>query len=149
MSIPDSMIEVYAETVSRYDREQLDALRVALRSSDVNPRDLKKALALHIVTNYDGEDAAVDAADHFESVFQKGNVPDDMKKFPANSSQTIIEILQLANMVSSSSEARRLIDQGAVKFADQKIESIDHTFESGVVGVLKVGKRKFLELIIE
>lgn len=149
MSIPDSMIEVYAETVSRYDREQLDALRVDLRSSEVNPRDLKKALALHIVTNYDGEDAAIDAAEHFESVFQKGNVPDDMKKFPANSSQTIIEILQLANMVSSSSEARRLIAQGAVKFADQKIESIDHTFESGVIGVLRVGKRKFLELIIE
>ncbi len=149
MSVPDSMIEVYAETVSRYDRVQLDKLRVDLRSAEVNPRDLKKALALHIVANYDGEEAAADAAEHFESVFQKGNVPDDMKKFPASSSQTIIEILQLANMVSSSSEARRLIAQGAVKFEDQKIESLEHTFESGSSGVLRVGKRKFLELIIE
>lgn len=148
MSIPDHMIEVYATSVSRYTQDELDQLRLDL-ASNKNPRDLKKALAMHIVSNYDGEDAAVDAAGHFESVFQKGNVPDDIKKFPATRSQTIIEILQLANLVSSSSEARRLISQGAVKFDDIKIESIDHTFNAPLEGVLKVGKRKFIQLIVE
>jgi len=148
MSIPDHMIEVYATSVSRYTQDELDQLRLDL-SSNKNPRDLKKTLATHIVSNYDGEDAAIDAAEHFESVFQKGNVPDDIKKFPATSSQTIIEILQLANLVSSSSEARRLISQGAVKFDDIKIESIDHTFDSPLDGVLKVGKRKYIQLIVE
>lgn len=148
MSIPDHMIEVYATSVSRYTQVELDQLKLDL-ASNKNPRDLKKALAVHIVSNYDGEDAAIDAAEHFESVFQKGNVPDDIKKFPATSSQTIIEILQLANLVSSSSEARRLIEQGAVKLDDERIESIDHTFDAPLDGVLKVGKRKFIQLIVE
>lgn len=148
MSIPDHMIEVYATSVSRYTQVELDQLKIDL-ASNKNPRDLKKALAVHIVSNYDGEDAAIDAAEHFESVFQKGNVPDDIKKFPATSSQTIIEILQLANLVSSSSEARRLIEQGAVKLDDERIESIDHTFDAPLDGVLKVGKRKFIQLIVE
>lgn len=148
MSIPDHMIEVYATSVSRYTQDELDQLRLDL-ASNINPRDLKKALAMHIVSNYDGEDAAIDAANNFESVFQKGNVPDDIKKFPATSSQTIIEILQLANLVSSSSEARRLISQGAVKFDDKKIDSIDYTFDAPLDGVLKVGKRKFIQLIVE
>ena len=149
MSIPDSAIEMYANALSRYSRDELKALFARLDSGE-NPRNIKMELAHHIVTNFDGVAAANQSREDFKEVFQNKGLPTDIPKFAATSQQTVLEILQLSNLVSSGSEARRMIAQGAVKLHEgDKIQDLAHTFESGFVGVLQVGKRKFLNLSVE
>ena len=149
MSIPDSAIEMYANALSRYSRDELQALFSRLDSGE-NPRNIKMELAHHIVSNFDGVEAANQARIDFKEVFQNKGLPTDIPKFVATSSQTILEVLQLSNLVTSGSEARRMVDQGAVKIHDgEKITDLGFTFDSGFSGVLQVGKRKFLNLSVE
>jgi tyrosyl-tRNA synthetase len=100
MSIPDSAIEMYANALSRYSREELQAMFSRLDAGE-NPRNIKMELAHHIVTNFDGEAAANQAREDFKEVFQNKGLPTDIPKFVASSTQTVLEILQLSNLVSS------------------------------------------------
>jgi len=149
MSMPDELIMTYAESVSRFTKTELENLRERL-TSGTNPRDLKVELALHIVANYDGEDAAKAASQHFETVFKKKELPEDIDSIVVDETKTVLEIMNLKNLVSSNSEGRRLIEQGGVSiYEGEKIESHEHTFKTGFSGVLKVGKRKFLKIVVE
>jgi tyrosyl-tRNA synthetase len=149
MSIPDHLIEKYVNALSRYSRKELQALLSRLDAGE-NPRNVKMDLAEHIVTNFNGEQAAKKAREGFKEVFQNKGLPNDIPKFVAKPEHTILEILQLSSLVTSGSQARRLISQGAVKvYEGDKILDISMTFKVGQQLVLQVGKLKFLDLTIE
>ncbi|MGC6434179.1 MAG: tyrosine--tRNA ligase [Crocinitomicaceae bacterium] len=149
MSIPDHLILTYAESLSRFSKIELENLRQRF-ASGTNPRDLKAELALHIVGNFDGEENAKLAAEHFKTVFKDKKLPDDIDSIVVDESKTVLEIMMLKNLISSNSEGRRLIEQGGVSiFEGEKINSHEHTFKTGFSGVLKVGKRKFLKIVVE
>ncbi len=149
MSIPDSAIQTYANALSRYSRKELQALFSRLDAGE-NPRNVKMDLAEHIVANFHGEKAAQKARAGFKEIFQNKGLPEDMPKFVAKPEHTILEILQLSSLVTSGSQARRLIAQGAVKvYEGDKIMDVSMSFKAGQKLVLQVGKLKFLDLTIE
>lgn len=143
MSIPDELIFRYFELATDMPMDEIDDMRTQV-SEGMNPRDAKMMLAREIVTLYHSKEEAAAAQDHFINIFQKKSVPDDMPEAKVAKGTGILDIMVQNEMVGSSSEARRMITQGAVSFNDEKVESID--FEVSKKGVLKVGKRRFLKV---
>jgi tyrosyl-tRNA synthetase len=145
MSVSDELMWRYFELLSFESlrtieqwHEEVDAGR--------NPRDVKVLLAQEIVARFHSKQAAVDALAEFEARFQKGVLPEDMPEIAVtsiNGSIGIAQLLKQANLVSSSSEALRMIDAGAVKLDGEKISDKALQLKAGVVLVAQVGKRKF------
>lgn len=131
MSIKDELIPEYF----------LLATKIEMPSKN-DPMLLKKALALQIVTELHSEAEAKNAQAYFESTFQQKRVPDDIK--PSESpSFNIIDILVDDKLVSSRSEARRVIMQGGVRINGEKIDDINAIVDSEAV--INVGPRKFIK----
>src|SRR5512135_335494 len=111
-----------------------------------NPRDIKVLLAQEIVARFHSKQAAVDALAEFEARFQRGVLPDDMPEITvqsANGNIAIANLLKQANLVASTSEAMRMIEQGGVKLDGEKVSDKALQLKAGVVVVAQVGKRKF------
>lgn len=142
MSIKDDLIVVFMECCTDISLDEIKKVESAMKKN-ANPKEFKMRLAKEIVTMYHGEKAAKAAETHFQSVFSKGGMPDDMPQAEAKKGELLIDLLLRENVVTSKSEARRLIDQKAVTMNDQTVTSHDQPAEKGVV---KVGKRKFLEI---
>ncbi|MEO0235789.1 MAG: tyrosine--tRNA ligase [candidate division WOR-3 bacterium] len=145
MSIPDNLMLKYYKLVLYYEDDKLKDIEKRIAE---NPRDCKADLAEKIVEIFWGKEAARAAREEFDRVFKYGGVPDEIPEFVVPSEgMPIIEILAKSGVVSSKSEARRLISQKAVKVGDRVILS---EFENIVPGdglIIKVGKRKFLKVV--
>jgi len=149
MSIPDSAMRNWFELVTRWKPQRIDELLSAVERDDVHPMDAKKQLAWEIVAIFDGEEAASAAAEHFQRVHQRGQVPEDMPIRHLSGSEKVVDIIAGAGLTRSKSQARRLVQQGAVKTDGEKVKDIDTAIEvpEGREIVLQVGKRRFLRLI--
>ena len=106
--------------------------------------EAKKKLAWEIVAALDGNDAADKAAAHFSSIHQKRRKPQDMASKILIGSVGLVDLIHEAEFASSKSQARRLIQQGAVRFNGKRITEMETRIDSA--GVLQVGKRHFLKL---
>ena len=146
LSIPDNMIEKYFMLAANYDDTSMDKVKKSLSDSKINPRDIKRELARKIVEVYYSEDLAKKAEDNFDKIFIKKDIPDDMPQMKLDEDMPLVDILLLYELVSSKSEARRLIDQGAVRINDQKCMDRDHIIIGDEPLVIKVGKRRFLKV---
>ncbi len=111
-----------------------------------HPMELKKRLAHQIVTELHSASDAQKAQQHFESVHQQGQTPTDMLSIHLKPN-TIITTMVESGLVSSNSEARRLIQQGGVMYDNQKITDIQTQINSS--GVLQIGPRKFIKIIVD
>jgi tyrosyl-tRNA synthetase len=145
MSIPDSSIAHYFELTTYTPASEVERIKNDLAKGG-NPYDLKKRLAREIVSTYHGEEAAETAQTAFVSTFSEGNVPDDIPVIRAPFGTPLVDLLLRAKLITSTSDWRRLIEQGAVKNTetDEKITDINAVF--GQNTVLKIGKRRFLRL---
>lgn len=139
MSISDKMIIPYTELVFG---EKPDEDFVAQ-----NPREAKAQLAKRIVEFFDDANQAEQAEHHFNSVFRQGAIPENIDEFELTESMNIIDLLVSANLVSSKSEARRLLDQGAIKVDNEVISDQDTNFEPKSSFILQKGKRHFIRII--
>ena len=146
LSIPDNMIEKYFMLAANYDEKNMDKVKKSLSDTKVNPRDIKRELARKIVEIYYSEDLAKKAEKNFDKIFIKKDIPDHMPEVKLDEDTLIVDILLLYELVSSKSEARRLIDQGAVKINDQKCVDRDYVIKKDEPLVIKVGKRRFLKV---
>jgi len=147
MSVPDHAMRHYFRLVTRWTPEKIDALESQLASDQVHPRDVKMELAKEIVSIYHGEQNAEHAEQEFRNVFQKQGLPQDIPEFKVGSEILLVDLIAGANLVSSKSEARRMIKQRAVRIDDQVIEDIAATILVDSPQVLRVGKRRFLRLL--
>ena len=102
-------------------------------------------LAREIVTIYHGKDAAKDAEEEFIRVFQEQGQPDEMAEYKLQTGQTVLDVLEKAGLIESRSQARRMIQQGAVRLDDEKLADPHAEFPGK--GVLQVGKRRFIKII--
>lgn len=146
MRIPDELIPRWAELTT-----DLDPASFAKRlKQGENPKTVKTELAEAIITLYHSAEAAKKASAEFDRVHAGGGGgrPDDITTVKIEEgSWSIIELLATAKLVSSKSDARRLIEQGGVKANDKKIESIEENFEVGEKElILQVGKRKWAKI---
>jgi tyrosyl-tRNA synthetase len=143
MSIPDSALIPYFELATRYAPPMIAEVKQQL-AAGVNPRDVKMALAREIVDIFHGPEAAARAEAHFQAVFQKGDLPDEMPEFAVSEGMNIVEIMVALKFAASKGDARRLIAGGGVYLDGRTVT------DAGEVPrppqVLQVGKRRFARL---
>lgn len=143
LSIKDDLITIWMECCTDIPLDEIAAVEKDMKKGS-NPKEFKMRLARELVTMYHGADAATKAEEEFGNVFAKGGVPDDMPEVTAEKGELLIDLLVRAKIVSSKSEARRLIEQKAVTMNDVLVEAFDVKAEAGVT---KVGKRKFVKIL--
>lgn len=147
MSIPDKQILSYYELATDASSAKLAEIKRTLRKKTTNPRDLKAELAKIIVTNYYDQPAAEQAEFEFIHVFRKHGAPIDMPTAEiAPGEHDLINLLVSHKLVTSRSEARRLIEQGGVKIDQRPVTDWTKKITAQNNAVLQVGKRRFVRL---
>ena len=147
MAMDDSMIIPYFELVTDVSMDEINGKKLAMEQG-VNPRDVKAELAHMVVAQFHDETSADAAAEHFKTVFQKGEIPEDLEEFAVSTERNILDVLVETGLVSSKSEARRHIEQKAVKLDGTVVTGVDMMVEGADAGVvLQKGKRHFVRLI--
>jgi tyrosyl-tRNA synthetase len=149
MSISDAMLDTYLTLVSEIPDAELEEIRRALARGAVNPRDIKMRLAYDIVRQFHGAKAARNAQAEFVRVFQQRELPTEMPVYelPKWTPLSIVDLLKDANLASSASAARRLVEQGGVRINDEKVEDIGFIVQPEEGMVVRVGKRNFVKLV--
>ncbi len=148
MSIPDHAMPLYFKLATRYLPPQVAEVELALADGSRHPRDLKMDLAREIVSIFHGDEAAAAAEEHFRTVFQQRELPEDMPEVRLTGPVGLLALLKEAGLISSSSEGRRLVEQGGVKLDGQTVT--DFRLEISPAGgeqVVQVGRRKFAKLV--
>ena len=145
MSIKDEFIIKYFTLCTDITINEIKEMDNKMKSG-ANPRDFKAKLAYEIVKIYYEEQMAKDAENEFNRIFQKKDKPSDMETVHIENDMGIIEIMTKFNLVSSGSEARRMIDQNAVKVNDRKVENYNFQIKKGNEYTVQVGKRRFLKI---
>ncbi len=148
MSISDDLMPEYYRLGTSLPGAEIDTILQDIDTGKTHPRDAKMRLAREIVTLYHGAEAATKAEEGFRQVFQKGQVPEEMPSFSYDAPAGIIDILTKSALVSSKSDARRLIDQGGVKINGEAVGSIELALSQPAELVIQVGKRKFARITI-
>lgn len=154
MSIPDELMLRYFELVTPISIEELQEIKQGLENGTLHPRDAKMRLAREIVTTYHGQEAAKAAEEHFKKVFQKHELPDDIPEIILNDPELkngiwLPRLLVKIKLASSTSEARRLITQGAVKINGKKETDPGAQVIPASGMIIQVGKRRFAKLKID
>ncbi|MGI5880633.1 MAG: tyrosine--tRNA ligase [Syntrophomonadaceae bacterium] len=145
MSITDDLICRYFELVTRVDMQEIKTMQENMDNGSLNPRDAKIRLAKEIITIYHSGDDAQKAEEKFKLVFSQGNIPDDIDEVIVEENEIWLpRFLHENNMVSSSSDGRRMLEQGAVKVNGAKQVEENLLVEDGQV--VQVGKRKFIKI---
>ena len=151
MSIPDELIYPYFELLTDISEDELSKVKKELTTKKINPMIWKKRLGKKIVTMYHSQNDADKAQAEFEKVFSKKELPDKINTYHLKSDKTniwIVKLLTETKLCTSSSEARRLIKQGGVYIDNQRIEDENLKVEIKGEKLLKVGKRKFLKVVV-
>jgi tyrosyl-tRNA synthetase len=146
MSLSDDLMWRYFELLTRISSEEIARLRAG------HPMDAKKRLASTITEQYAGAAAATAAAERFARVHQDRALPEKMeeRRLPAPGGRlALFSALRAAGMAASNSEARRLLEQGAVELDGQRVSALDVELVGGKTYVIRVGKRRFCRLIVE
>ena len=153
MSIPDELIIRYFELLTDIESERLQEIKEKLSRDDVNPMEYKKELAMSLVEKFHDEKSAEKAEAEFEKVFSQGGIPEDIPEIEFSQDDLedgeiwIVDLIAATGMVDSNSEARRLIKQGAVTLAGEKVDTIDYDVKVDNEKILQIGKRRFARIM--
>lgn len=147
MSISDDLMWSYYELLSFRPLEEVAELKAGVEAGK-NPRDVKVLLAKEIIARFHSEADADAAEQEFVNRFAKNQVPDEMPEFEFEAGLPIANVLKEAGLVNSTSDAMRMIKQGAAKIEGEKIEDNKLVPAAGTA-VYQVGKRKFARITIK
>jgi tyrosyl-tRNA synthetase len=151
MSISDDLMWRYYELLSFKPIEEIEGYKTKI-AEGMNPRDVKIDLAKELITRFHDEALAQGAHDEFINRFQKGAMPDDMPELAITAEGgeiAIANLLKEASLVVSTSDAFRMIKQGAVKIDGEKVMDKSLMISSGSQAIYQVGKRKFAKVTIK
>jgi tyrosyl-tRNA synthetase len=138
MSLPDRLMVRYYELLTAATPEEI----AAVKSGGMHPMEAKKRLAREIVTEYHGAAASDRAEQYFESKFQRREIPANAQVYRIAEDLWICELMKQLQFTPSTSEARRLVSQGAVRVDGRTITDVNFRFVPGEHKVLEVGKRR-------
>ncbi|MFC1684736.1 tyrosine--tRNA ligase [Pseudomonadota bacterium] len=150
MSISDELMWRYFELLSFEPIAKIAAYRKSV-DEGANPRDIKFELGKELVARFHGKSAADLAIKNFIAQFQKGAMPDDMPELELKApegSMPIANLLKEAGLVGSTSEAMRMMKQGAVKIDGERVEDRALSCPAGSCHVYQVGKRRFARVAL-
>ena len=146
MSISDTLMNKYYELLSTRDSARLQAIQ----QGEVHPMDAKKQLATELITRFHDAVAAESAAADFAQRFQRRELPSDMQEFAWAGHEPevwICHLLREAGLTKSTSEARRMVQQGAVRVDTERIENADLKIRAQGEKVVQVGRRRIMRVI--
>jgi tyrosyl-tRNA synthetase len=155
MSIPDDIMLQYFELCTDVPIPEIKQIEEGMASGKLHPMEVKKRLAREIVTIYHGPEAAIEAQREFERVFSARELPSEIpvvvipKSAFKDGKVWIVRLLTTAGFASTNSEARRLVEQGAVTLNEQKITDVNTELPIYGGEILRVGKLKFGRLQVE
>lgn len=150
MSISDDLMWRYFDLLSFRDGAEIELLKAEVVAGR-NPRDVKVMLAQELVARFHTAQAADDALSEFEARFRQGVLPDDMPELMLRSdggSLALVQILKQAGLTASTSDAMRMIEQGAVRANGDKVSDRARTVAAGETVVLQIGKRRFAKVTV-
>jgi len=148
MSISDELMWKYFELLTDVSVDEVNALKFKSESGAENPRNIKVDLAKRIIRDFHSEQAAKDAEDEFTRRFVQKEVPDEIEeKRIAAGNYKLADLLVEVGLAASKGEAKRLIEQGGVRVAGEKVSNSAADVAISAEPVLfQVGKRKFLQV---
>ena len=152
MSLPDWMIIPYIENVTDVPDDELEQMRRAMDEASVNPMELKKRLARELVAQFHDAAAASEAEGYFERTVQRRETPEHIATFVLPSASELAQkrlsdILMDAKLTASSSDARRLINQDAVKVNDETVSTNVAATVLAVGDIVQVGRRRLVKIV--
>ena len=150
MSVSDDLMWRWFDLLSFRSNQEIADLKKEQKAGK-NPRDIKILLAKELIERFHSEKDAQNAEEAFINRFQKGIIPSDIEEVSISIEGNEIplpNLLKDVDLVSSTSEAMRMIKQGAVKIDDNKIEDPKMTIKKNASGVFQVGKRKIKKVSI-
>ena len=150
MSVSDTLMWRYYELLSFRSNAEIAQLRRDIEGGR-NPRDVKVMLAQELVARFHGARAADDALADFEARFQRNAIPDDLPevRVAVGEGMAVFQVVKQAGLTGSTSEAMRMIDQGAVRLNGERVDDKGRLLCAGETVVLQVGKRKFAAVVLE
>jgi tyrosyl-tRNA synthetase len=151
MSIPDSMILPYFDWLTDTPTTEIKEIEKSLNTMSVNPIELKKTVAYRLVSDFHDSKSAALAQEFFEKTVQGGEVPNDIPEYtvPSGGDASILKLSNLlvdSGLTASNGEARRLIEQGAVRINEIAITKNENVADLDK-GILRAGRRRYLKLI--
>lgn len=150
MSISDETMWLYFELISFRTLADIKKLRQAVAEGQ-NPRDVKFLLAQELVERFHNQAEATRALENFVAQFQQGAIPEDLPEIAlsiAADGLPLTQIIKMAGLTSSTSEAQRMLQQGAVKIDGERINDPKMALNPGQSVILQVGKRRFAKVIL-
>ncbi|WP_257352216.1 tyrosine--tRNA ligase [Pseudalkalibacillus decolorationis] len=149
MSIPDDLMFKYFELATPLPIDEIRQMEEGFKNGKLHPRDLKIKLAKTFVEMYHGQEEANAAEQHFKTVFQKGNLPDDMPehKWAGEKEIWIVDLIVELGLLNSKGEARRMIQNGGVKINQEKVSDVQLQVNVENEMIIQVGKRKFMKIV--
>jgi tyrosyl-tRNA synthetase len=153
MSIPDELMSSYYELVTDRTPQEIAAIKKEIAGGTLHPMDAKMRLAEEVIAGYQGAEAARKAAENFQRVFRDRQAPEEAKieKLPRGPARKLMALLVDLNLISSKSEAERLIKQGGVEIDGVRIDDPrrDIDLSKPVEFLLRAGKKKFVRVVVE
>ncbi len=149
MSLGDALMWKYFELLTDVPLEQVHAWQAGVKAGTQHPMEIKKTLAGTIVAQYHGAAAATAARAEFERVFSQHALPEEMPDYTlseAGAELDLVKVMLAAKLAPSASEARRLIQQGAVSIDETKVSALRVPLPAAASFVLRAGKRRFLRV---
>lgn len=148
LNVPDTAMRNYAELVTRWTPETINAQLAQVESGALSMRDFKQQLAWEIVSIFHGDDAANQAAADARKMHE-GEAPSDAPVFQLTRELALVELLQQAGLVQSKSEGRRLIQQNGVRLNGDIVTDVDVVIQPTAHDgqTLRTGKRNYLRLV--
>ena len=148
MSLPDHLIVKYFKLSTYTPLEDIENIKEELKKGKVNPRDIKMRLAREIVAIYHGEEKAGKAEAEFIKIFQKGEIPDDIKEIGIKRGEKLVNVLIKEKIVKSKSDFRRLVEEGAIHELKKKEIIEDPNFKVKESLTLRIGKHRFIKISV-
>jgi tyrosyl-tRNA synthetase len=150
MSIPDDIMFKWYDLLSLKTVDQVNSLKTSVKDG-ANPRDIKVELAMELTERFSNQESALKAKDNFFKKFSTNELPSDIEEkiIEAKETYAFANLLKDIGFAVSTSEAIRLINQGAVKVDQEKVVSKDYTFEPNAKKLIQVGKKKFIYLTLK
>src|ERR1700730_19455877 len=153
MSIPDELMSSYYELVTDRTPQEIAAIKEKIASGSLHTLDAQKELAGGGISTFHGEEAARKAADNFQRVFRDRQAPEEAKveKLPRGPARKLTALLVDLKLISSKSEAERLIKQGGVEIDGVRIDDPrkDIDLSKSAEFLLRAGKKKFVRVVVE
>ncbi|KAI5916881.1 tyrosine--tRNA ligase [Thauera sp. 2A1] len=151
MSVSDTLMWRYYDLLSFRSTAEIAQLRSEVEGGR-NPRDVKVMLAMELVGRFHGQKAAEEALADFEARFQRNAIPEDLPEVRVQvgaEGLPVFQVVKQAGLTGSTSEAMRMIEQGAVKLNGERVDDKGQVLAAGATVVLQVGKRKFAAVVLE